>query len=635
MAHDIRAFPVRSAPYRPVDLQVTARADGELLLRHGAGIEGAFPHMLAPLAHWAENAPDTVWMAQRHTGKMGEGWAELTYAGAWDYIRPVATGLMDLRVGPGHRVMILSRNSIAHAVMMYGAMLAGAAVCPVTPAYSLLSKDHQRLAYVFGLLRPDAVFVEDGAEFAPALAALSRQPGWRGSLPVIYAKNKPADAGLTDVRAVSFWDLCETLIDDRVDEAYARLAPGLTAKIMLTSGSTSDPKAVINTHGMIATNVAMIRSVYDLATEAKQLEGGRPVMVNHLPWSHTLGGNAIQHYLTHAGGSLYIDSGAPTAAGLAQTVRNLTEVAPTQHTTVPAGWALLATALEGDAMLARSFFSRLRIMAYGGATMGQDIYERVQAVAVRTVGERITLSAGYGATETGPTCSNVHWPNERMGLIGLPVPGCEMKLVPTPEGKLELRVRGPHITPGYLSDPVATAAAFDDEGYYRIGDAVRFADPEDPTAGLAFDGRLGEAFKLASGSWVQVGKVRVDLLAAVDGALTDAVLCGEGGDVVAAIGFLNVPFCQRFVGASLEVAELAPHPAIRRLVALGVAKHNAAQPQTTARIARWTLAGDQPSMDAGELTDKGYINQRRAREVRAATVTALMAPLPGEGVEVG
>ena len=608
----------RPAPYLPVRPRVDRRADGSFLIGNANPVFGTEPHMLSPLRRWAETAPDRIWLAQRDC----DGWARLPFGEAWRLVQALAQGLVDLGAGPDGPVMILSRNSVEHALITYAALLIGAPVTPVTPAYSLLSADHERLKYAAALIGPKVVFAEDGAAFARALTAVD----WKGAA-FIHVRNAPEG-----LRSHAFADLCRTAPGPQVAAAFGTLSPDMVSKVMLTSGSTGKPKAVINTHRMIASNSAMIRSVYDPAEEWRQL-GGPPVMVNFLPWSHTFGANAVLHYLLHVGGALYIDWGAPTPERFSETVRNLKDVSPTHHTTVPAAWVMMATELEKDRALAERFFERLVIMAYGGAAMGQDIYERIQAVAVRVTGERITLSAGYGATETAPTCSNVHWPNAVMGLIGLPIPGCEMKLAPVGE-KLECRVRGPHITPGYLKDAKATAAAFDEEGFYRLGDAVRFVDPDAPEKGLAFDGRIAEEFKLTSGAWVSAGKVRVDAVAAVDGALSDAVICGENEAGIGLLGFVNPTYCRRFLGEELDLAKLARHPAIRALVTLGLVRYNAAHPNSAQKIARAMILPDAPRADAGEITDKGYLNQATARSLREEAVRRLFAATPDADVIV-
>jgi len=605
-------IPFREVPYLPQKLDVTRRHDGAILLTNGQPLRPHPPHMLSPMTYWAATAPERTWLAQRDAEDPSQpGWTTISYGEALGEIRALAQALLEMGAGPGCPVMILSRNSIEHALVMYGAMWTGAPVVPVTPAYATLAEDFTRLNYIDDLVKPGIIYVDDGALFQRGLDGMDL-----AGRPVIYARNAPETANAVPVHA-----LLETTPTSAVDLAYDRLTPETVAKFMMTSGSTGEPKAVINTHGMIAANAKMIRSVWDVE-RLEALSGGPQVMINFLPWSHTYGANAILHSMTDWGGTLYIDWGAPTPAKLPEMMRNMGEVSPTQHTTVPAAWAAMATELENDPALAETFFKRLFVMAYGGASMGQDIYERIQKVAVATTGERISLSAGYGATETAPTLSNVHWPNDTMGLIGLPLPGCEMKLAPVGE-KLECRVRGPHITPGYYRNSEKTAEAFDEEGFYRMGDAVRFVDPDEPGRGLAFDGRLAEEFKLASGTWVSAGTVRVKVVEAVDGALSDVVVCGLNKDRIALIGFLNEAWCQRCTGESMDLSGLSTHPKVVEAVANGIEAYNRAHPNGAQRIAAISLQSTPPRPESGEITEKGYINQSRVQALRAEAVDVL------------
>lgn len=606
-------IPFREIPYLPQKLEVEHRADGAILLRNGQPKRPHPPHMLAPLSYWGGNAPDRIWLAQRDPDDPSKpGWKTVTYGKALATVRALAQGFLDAGAGPERPVMILSRNAIENALVTYAAMWAGSPVVPVTPAYATLSQDFARLNYIDQLTEPAIIYVEDGAEYQRGLDGMELC----GRL-VLYRRNRP------DVEHAMSLESFEKEPTSAVDLAYDRLSEESVAKYMLTSGSTGEPKAVINTHGNVASMVKMIRSVWDVE-KLEAMSDGPQVMISFLPWSHTYGAHSILHSMTDWGGTLYIDWGAPTPARLPEMLRNLKEIAPTQHTTVPAAWAAIATELEQDRALAEKFFSRIMVMAYGGASMGQDIYERIQKVAVEVTGERISLSAGYGATETSPTISNVHWPSDTMGLLGLPLPGCEMKMVPAGE-KMELRVRGQGITQGYLKNPEKTAEAFDEEGFYKLGDAVKFKNPDDPNEGLAFDGRLAEEFKLANGTWVSAGTVRVKAVEAVDGALSDVVVCGLNQDDIALLGFLNEGWCRRKTGRNVGLDELAGDAAVRSAVKDGLKAYNAANPNAAKRVSRILLQKDMPKADAGEITEKGYINQGRVQSLRADEVARLYA----------
>ncbi|HEX5378128.1 MAG TPA: AMP-binding protein, partial [Phenylobacterium sp.] len=483
----IATAPYRDARYAPRRLDVERRADGTMILFNPTPVIAPFRTVSDPMAHWAKVAPTRTWLAERS----GEGWRELPYGEAQEQVQALAGGLRALGVVGPRPLLILARNGLEHALIKYAAMSQGMPAAPVSPQYGLPGANLARLAHAVEVLNPAAVFTEDAALFGDALDA-----PFLAGLPVIAARNaRPGD--------VAF----ETLLAST--PAAASADPADTAKYLLTSGSTGRPKAVICRHAAIAFNAAQVASCFD--------DPDPPVIVNAAPWSHSLGANAILHMSTHRGGTVYIDAGQPVAGRFAETVRNLKEIAPTYHNMVPAGWMLFAGELERDEDLARTFFSRVRALQYGGANLGQEICDRIQAVAVRTVGERISFGSGYGATETGPTAANVHWHNNRMGMMGLPLPGTSVKLAPDGE-RLEFRVKGPQVTQGYLGLPEVSAASFDEEGFYRLGDAARLIDPVDPGQGLAFDGRLSENFKLASGTFVSVGDLRINAVGAVGDA---------------------------------------------------------------------------------------------------------------------
>jgi len=577
--------PFRDARYAPRALEVEQRGDA-LILRNPMPYSDAVQTVTAPLARWAVEAPDRIWLAERN----GDGWRTVSFAEARIRIEALAGGLKALDLGPGRPLLILARNTIDHALIGYAAMSLGAPISPVSPQYGLAGADLSRLDFAVQRLNPAAVYVDDAAAFAGALAA-----PFLAGLPVIVSHNA-RDGDLTfsellDAPPVA--PLCE---------------PGDVAKLLLTSGSTGKPKAVICTHANIALNAAQIEACY--------ADPEPPVLVNSAPWSHSLGANAILHMVLHRGGTLYIDAGQPTPARFAETIRNLREVSPTYHNMVPAGWGLLIGELERDEALARTFFEKVRVLQYGGASMAQSILDRVQAVAVRTIGERVTFAAGYGATETGPTACNIHWLNARSGMVGLPTPGTAVKLVPAGD-KFEIRVRGPQVSPGYLDQPDATRDAFDEDGFYRLGDAARLADPEDPAAGLVFDGRLVENFKLASGPFVAAGALRVAAVSAIGGVVSDAVVCGEGEDGVGLMLFIDPTAATRLGDAS----------AVRAAVVDGLTRMNITA-KGGGRVTRALILDGLPDAASGELTDKGYINQALARERRPRELARLFAEAP-------
>jgi feruloyl-CoA synthase len=571
--------PFRDPRYAPRRLEVEHRGRGEMVLTNPTPYSTRFLTMTAPLAHWAMLTPQRVWLAER----AGAGWRTVTFAEAHEQVMALAGGLRSLGVeGPGP-LLILAHNGVEHALIAYAAMSQGVPIAPVSPQYGLKGANPQRLARACEVLRPCAVYTDDAALFAEGLAA-----PFLAGLPVIASKHpRLGDAVFADLA--------------RGAAAAATAQPGDTAKYLLTSGSTGHPKAVICSHANVTLNSAQIAACFD--------DPDPPVMVNSAPWSHSLGANSILHMSAYRGGTLYIDHGQPTAARFGETVRNLLEVSPTYQNMVPAGWMLFVDELEKDQALARRFFQRVRVLQYGGAALGQATADRIQAVATRTVDETISFASGYGATETGPTACNVHWPNEVMGLIGLPVPGTSVRLVPM-AGKLDFRVKGPQITAGYLGLPERSAEAFDDEGFYILGDAARLVDPDDPNQGMIFDGRLSENFKLASGTFVGVGDLRIGAVGAIGGAVTDAVVCGEGRDAVGLLLYPNPRLASEAVAAAVRA---------------GLTAFNAKARGSGARVARALVLPEAPDPVSGEITDKGYIAQALARQRRSEAIERLFA----------
>jgi feruloyl-CoA synthase len=585
---NLATAPFRDARYAPRRLEIEHRDGGEMVLTNPTPYSTRFQTMTAALSHWATKTPNRVWLAERS----GEGWRTLTFRDAHEQVEAIAGALAAMGVVRLEPLLILANNGIDHALISYAAMSQRMPIAPVSPQYGLKGANPARLAMACRALKPACVYTDDAELFAEGLL----QPGLAG-LPVVTSKNPGP-------RHVSFGEL----LKGRREVANAR--PGDPAKYLLTSGSTGHPKAVICGHGAVSLNSAQIDACFD--------DPEPPVMVNSAPWSHSLGANSILHMSVHRGGTLYIDHGQPTAARFGETVRNLREISPTYQNMVPAGWMLFVDELEKDEALARRFFEKVRVLQYGGAALGQAVADRIQAVAVRTVGEKISFASGYGATETGPTACNVHWPNAVMGLIGLPVPGTSVRLVPT-AGKFDFRVKGPQITKGYLGLPEQSARAFDDQGFYVLGDAARFVNPDDPAQGMIFDGRLSENFKLASGTFVAVGDLRIGAVSAIGGAVTDAVVCGEGEATVGLLLYPNPRLSPKVIDEAVRV---------------GLEAYNARARGAGGRVARALVLPDAPDAPSGEITDKGYIAQALARQRRAGAILRLFADPPSPDVMV-
>jgi feruloyl-CoA synthase len=609
-----------SAPFRPIayaapNIRAERAADGSILIRSATPL-GAYDPSLARMFHAAAAAqPARVFLAER----AGDGWRTVTYAQARALVDGLAQALIDRGLSAERPVMILSGNAIDHALLILAGFAAGVPVAPISVAYSLQSQDHAKLKQIAELLAPGLVYVADTALFASALAALDLT-----NAEIVASRNGAGRNGVT-----AFDDLAQTKPGPAVEAALAATNADTVAKILFTSGSTGAPKGVINTHGMLTANQQQIAQLWPFLTEEPL------VLVDWLPWNHTFGGNHNFNLALRHAGTLHIDGGKPLPALVGETVRNLAEISPIVYFNVPAGYAALLPHLEKDEALARAFFKRLRLIFYAGAALPQDLWERLEAVSLRTLGARVPMTSSWGTTETAPLALAAHYLIERAGNVGVPAPGCEVKLVPA-GAKLEIRVRGPNVTPGYWKRPDLTAAAFDADGFYRPGDAMRLADANDPARGLLFDGRLAEDFKLMTGVWVHVGVLRVGVLAAASPALQDAVIAGENRSFVGLLAWLNPAGCQRLIGAGAPegLAELTHHPAVRAHVRTAIARWNAGETGTSQKIARVLLLAAPPSIDENEITDKGYINQRRVLERRAAEIDHLYAAAPDDEVIV-
>ena len=595
--------------FAPPRIVSEARADGAILLRSAEPLGDFAPSMAHLFRSGAAAHPERV-LAARRPGD-GAGWETLTWGEARARADAVAQALIEHGLGPERPLLILSGNSLEHLVMLLGAFTAGVPAVPLSTAYSLMSRDHARVRAVVELCTPGMVFADDGAAYGPALTAIAeRVPA------VVVARGVPPGALALD-------DLIATEPQADVERAFAALGPDTVAKILLTSGSTGVPKGVINTHRMLCSNQQALGRVWPFVRSEP------PVLVDWLPWSHTFGANHNLGQVLAFGGTLYIDDGRPAAALFDRTVAALREVAPTVYFNVPAGWALLAPRLEADRALAETFFSRLRFMFYAAAALPQGLWDRLRAIADAVAPRPVPLTASWGATETAPGATTAHYATARCGCIGVPLPGVTLKLAPE-AGKLEVRVSGPNVTPGYHRDAAATAAAFDEEGFYRSGDAARLVDPGDPGQGLMFDGRLAENFKLSSGTWVLVGQLRTALVSEAR-VLRDAVIAGHDRPYAAALAWVDEAEARRVCGIAEGEDLTLDHPALRAHLAEALDRLNAGA-GSAARIERLLLLSEPPNMDAGEITDKGYVNQRAVLERRADAGARLFADEPADDV---
>ncbi|MCZ8187005.1 MAG: feruloyl-CoA synthase [Beijerinckiaceae bacterium] len=604
------------AAFRDVALGVLtpvleARPSGVQLVRSVEALDTLPDRMTDALDHWASAAPGRVFLAERVQG--GE-WRRLTFAEALSLSRRIASSLMGRRVSAERPIAILSGNDIEQGLLVLAAMRIGVPVAPISPAYSLVSTDFEKLRHIIGRLTPGLIFVNRAAPFERALRAIAPP-----DCEIVCTEGRIDGLATTPFAALLDGDEA----DARVTAAHAAVGPETIAKVLFTSGSTGQPKGVINTHRMLAANQAMLRHWLPFVKEEP------PVMVDWLPWHHTFGGNHNFGLALSNGGSLYIDHGKPLPGGIEETVRNLKEIAPTFYLNVPKGFEELVARLRTDGALRESYFSRLRANFYAGAGLPPHVATALDEIAVETIGERILMVTGLGATETAPAALACTKETARPGLVGLPLPGLELKLVPN-AGKLEARLRGPTIMPGYWRDPAQTAKAFDEDGFYCLGDALRYAEPGRPEGGFIFDGRVSEDFKLVTGTWVSVGPLRARLISAFAPLARDVVIAGHDRDDVRVLVFPDVAACRAAIAApsSTPDAAVLADPALRRRFATRLGQFAKASTGSSNRVTRILLLAELPSIDANEITDKGSINQRAVLSRRAGLVEALYAEPP-------
>jgi feruloyl-CoA synthase len=605
--------PLRDVRFGPRDVTMTRDAQGVIYVRPVHQL-GKYPAKLTEkLDYWAREAPDRIFIGQRDNS--GD-WRTLTYAQFRSAARNVAQALLNRNLSSERPIAILSGNDLQHAVLGFAAYYAGIPYAPISTAYSLVSSDFGKLRHIFDLLTPGLIFVSEAAAFRHALKAV-----------------KPPDAELVisgdpeELASTPYSALAATTATADVDRAHDLVTPDTVAKILFTSGSTGTPKGVENTQRMLASNQEIVRSVLGWVDDEP------PVICDWLPWNHTFGGNHDVGFVLYNGGSFYIDEGRPTPAGMAASVRNLHDVGPNVYLNVPKGFEALIPFLRERRDFRERFFSRVKMFYYAGAGLLQPVWDELDRLAVETCGERIMMFTGLGSTETGPAALFPGKDLRRAGEVGLPAPGVELKLVPVGD-KLEARLRSPSVTPGYWRQPDLTRLAFDDEGFYRIGDALRFVDPQDIMRGFIFDGRIVEDFKLSTGTFVSAGPMRGKFLSHCAPYAQDAVIAGHDRDFVTVLVFPALDACRELakLPAAASAAETVANLAVRAKFQALLNELAAESTGSSNRIARAILMPEPPSIDAHEVTDKGSINQGAVLKNRAALVLDLYSPRPSARV---
>ncbi|MGL1834512.1 feruloyl-CoA synthase [Rhodocyclaceae bacterium SMB388] len=598
-------------------VEMDVRADGARILRSAMPLADRYARCVGEwLEHWARAEPEALFLAERGPD---DRWIELSYGEARRRVVAIATWLLGRNLSPERPVAILSDNSIEHALLMLAAMHIGVPSCAISSGNSLMSRDFAKLRGNIELLRPGVIYADPIERFEPALAAISDL--YDG---IVVAGGRSALAGdHTPFASI------ETGSDEAaVMAAFARVTPDTIGKFLFTSGSVGTPKAVINTHRMMCSNQLAKEMVWPFLAE------NRPVLVEWLPWSHTFGSNHNLNMVLRWGGTIYIDDGKPAPGLLEKTVRNLKEISPTVYFNVPRAYDMLVPLLREDVQLRERFFHRMNLIFYAGAALPQHLWAALEELSEQTIGTRVIMVSSWGSTETAPMCTDCHFPAVRSGVIGVPIPGTELKLLPVAD-KLEVRVKGPNVFPGYWKQPELSRDAFDEEGYYMIGDAVEFVDAGHPEQGLLFDGRVGEDFKLLTGTWVHVGSLRVKGIDALKPVAQDIVVTGHDLDEVGFLVFPNIPQCRALcpgLPPDASVEEVLSNPAVVNRVRQGMAMMMQAGGGSSTYPARVMLMAEQPSVEAGEITDKGYINQRIVRTRRADLVDFLYSDVPDKSI---
>ncbi len=606
--------PLRRISMSKPSIGMETLADGSVLLTNGDPLQAYENQWGDMLRRWAGERPDKTYLAERDAAG---GWRKVTYAEARKICDSMSQALLDRGLGPERPVMLLSGNSIDHGLLSLAAMQVGIPVAPVSPAYSLMSQDFVKVKLINDLVKPGLVYAASGGMFESVLNAVDF-----GGAEILYSADAPAGRDATQID-----ELRRTTATGAVDTAFAAVDPDSAAKYLFTSGSTGMPKGVINTHRMLCANQQMNVQQIPFYAEVP------PVLVDWLPWNHTFGGNFCQGLVLKTGGTFYVDEGKPAPGLIEKTVANLREISPTAHYNVPVGYGMLMPYLEQDQELRETFFKDLGFIFYAAAALSQDLWQRLEKLALDTVGERIVMASAFGSTESAPMITATHWIIDHAGNVGVPAPGIEVKLAPVAE-KMEIRGKGPTITPGYLGRPDLTEAAFDEDGFFKFGDGMRLEDPDDPTKGLLFDGRVTEDFKLDTGTWVHPGVLRPDLIAAAAPAIQDAVVCGHDKPFIGLLVWPNPVGCREIGGLVGDVSadDIAANSAVRDFIAGKLAAHNQEAGGSSRSVKRVLLMTEPPQIDANEITDKGYVNQRATLDRRADLVAKLYEAQPGDDV---
>ena len=587
--------------FPPQELDVEKREDGTLILRSPIKLAEYEVNVGNKFKKTCEQVPENIWLAERDN----EAWTKLSYKKALKNINSISQYIIDNGLNQKKPIMILSGNSINHGLLNVAGLFCGVPIAPISVAYSLMSSDYAKLKHCFELVDPGLIFVEDGIMFEKALENLPLD-----NIKVICTKNPVLKYNM---------ELFKNLLcidpNNEIEKTYNAVTPSYIAKYLFTSGSTGMPKGVINTQKMLCVNMQQGHQV-------RPQKLGESVIVDWLPWNHTMGGNLSLNGIFWNGGTMYIDNGKPIPSLFLNTIKNLKEISPTSYGSVPAGLAMLLEALKSDKDLCKSFFKNLSFISYGGASLPPEIWYGIRDLAKTTTGNDLDLVSGWGATETAPLSTSTYFKLDKPGNIGLPVPGMEIKMIPA-GNKMELRVKGPNVTPGYLKRDDLTKKAFDEEGFYIIGDAGRLVDANDPSRGIDFDGRVVENFKMLTGTWVDVGSLRLAVVNSCAPLLQDGLVTGHDKNYLGFLAWPNIEACKKFLGKELEIKEIINHPLLREEIKKNIILHNKNFPGSSTKIKKLILMDTPPSFDNNEITDKGYVNQSSALVARDNLVNKL------------